>query len=73
METWIPYQLAEDTNVIIRSLSLGYRKRGLYLTKDKAAYWDRRNELGEQVTSGVYIYTIQADEFTSSRRMVVVR
>ncbi len=61
-ETWIPYQLAEDSDVtiriysttgqLIRLLDLGYKKSGSYVTKDAAAYWDGANDLGEQVVVG---------------------
>jgi hypothetical protein len=35
--------------------------------------WDGRNDQGERVASGVYIYQMQADEFTGSKRMVLLR
>lgn len=82
-DTWIPYQLAEDVNVIIRiynisgrlvrTLNLGHKHAGFYTTKDKAAYWNGRNEVGEQVASGIYFYTIQAGEFTATRKMLMLK
>lgn len=83
-ETWIPYQLATDTNVIftiynangrvIRTLNLGHQKAGAHISKDRAAYWDGKDEAGEPVASGIYFYTIQAGElFTATRKMVVLR
>ena len=64
-ETWIPYQLAEPANVtvsiysadgkLIRTLSLGDQPVGIYESRNRAAYWDGRNELGESVASGVYL------------------
>jgi len=80
-EVWIPYKLAKDVEVnitiydssgrLIRTLDMGYRPVGAYITKDKAAYWNGKNEAGEQVSSGVYFYTIQAGEFIATRKMVV--
>jgi hypothetical protein len=82
-ETWIPYQLTCDAEVTIRiynvsgrlvnTLSLGVQETGYYTTKDGAAYWDGRNNAGEQVASGVYLYTIQAGEFFATRRMVIIK
>lgn len=82
-ETWIPYQLAEDSEVtvriysvtaqLIRAIDLGYREAGSYVTRDTAAYWDGRNEVGEQVSSGMYFCTIQAGEFTATKKMIVAR
>ena len=80
-ETWIPYQLAEATDVtisiyavngnLIRSLALGHQAAGTYHSKNQAAYWDGRNELGERVASGVYFYTFTAGNFSATGKMLV--
>lgn len=82
-ETWIPFQLAEPAEVtiliydirgkLVRKLYLGYRPEGLSFGKDRAAYWDGRDEAGEIVSSGVYFYTIKAGNFTDTRKMIVIR
>jgi hypothetical protein len=81
-ETWIPYQLPQDTSVTvriynfngqpIRTIALGQQAAGTYLTKDRAVYWDGRDHIGEKVASGVYFYTLQADDFKATKRMVIV-
>jgi PKD repeat protein len=80
-EVWIPYQLSTDSHVVIRiydivgrltrKLDLAYKPTGFYINKAKAAYWDGNNEAGEQVSSGIYFYTIQADEFTATKKIVI--
>ena len=80
-ETWLPYQLAEPTDVsisiyatdgrLIRTLDLGHQSAGVYQDKSRAAYWDGRNELGEFVASSVYFYTLKAGEFTATRKMLI--
>ena len=80
-ETWIPYQLAEPANVsiaiytadgkLVRTLDLGHQPVGLYKSRNRAAYWDGRNTLGEPVASGVYFYTLTADELTATRKMLI--
>lgn len=80
-ETWIPYQLAEPTDVtlhiysvngaLVRRLALGHRPAGMYHTKNRAAYWDGRNENGETVASGVYVYTLTTRNFTATRKMSI--
>ncbi len=80
-ETWIPYQLERPANVIIkihsangelvRVLDVGYKQAGAYVGKEKSVYWDGRDENGQKVSSGVYFYTIQADTFTATRKMLV--
>ena len=68
-ETWIPYRLSEDALVtlaiydlsgrLVRGIELGNRIASVYESRDKAAYWDGRNSLGERVSSGVYfIHTL---------------
>ena len=80
-DTWLPYQIAKDAPVtisiynakgqLIRTLHQGHQKAGVYLTKDRAAYWDGRDNAGEKVASGVYFYTLRAGNFTSTRGMVI--
>jgi hypothetical protein len=82
-DTWIPYQLEEEAHVEIRiytltgqlarTLNLGRRSAGFYVDKSKAAYWDGKNEAGDQVASGIYFYTIQAGEFAATRKMTVTK
>ena len=82
-ETWIPYQLSEDslvslsiydtTGKLVRTLSLGYQSAGFYNSRGRAAYWDGRNENGESVASGVYFYQLQTGDYTALRRMVILK
>lgn len=80
-ETWIPYDLAQDTDVhihiynaageSIRQLLLGFQAAGIYRTQARAAYWNGRNSLGESVASGVYFYTLHAGQTQATRKMVI--
>ena len=80
-ETWIPYQLAKATDVtviihsmngsLIRTIELGHQAAGTYKSKNQAAYWDGRNEFGEQVASGLYFYTLTAGDFSATGKMLV--
>lgn len=82
-ETWIPYQLSKSTDVtiqiydftgrLVRTLELGWKPTGAYMTRASAAYWDGRNELGERVASGTYFYTLQTRDFAATRRMVILK
>ena len=58
---------------LVRTLHLGEKKAGVYVTKDKAAYWDGRDSSGQKVASGIYFYTIQAGKFTATRKMVIMK
>ena len=80
-ETWIPYHLAKDAEVIVtiydmrgvavRELLLGHQAAGVYQSRGRAAYWDGRNAFGEPVASGVYFYTLTAGDFTATRKMLI--
>ena len=82
-ETWIPYQLAHaadvtltiyDTKgVLVRQLDLGYQQAGYYTNRARAAYWDGRNHLGESVGSGVYFYQLRTDDYSTTRKMVILK
>ena len=82
-ETWIPYQLSEDslisisiydtTGTLIRTLSLGFQSAGFYNSRERAAYWDGQNALGERVASGVYYYQLTTSSFQQTRRMLILK
>ena len=58
---------------MVRQLHLGHQPVGYYTDKKKAAYWDGRNNLGETVGSGVYFYHLQADDFSATRKLVILK
>ncbi len=82
-ETWIPYQLAEEAFVtltiynmmgrVVRTINVGHRPAGMYLSKDKTIYWDGRSNTGEPVSSSVYFYVLSAGNYTATRKMVILR
>ena len=82
-ETWIPYTLADDGDVnvriydvegkLVRNLDIGYQRSGRYISREKAVYWDGRDQLGESVSSGVYFYTLKTAGFSDTRRMVILK
>ena len=82
-ETWIPYRLAEDAFVtltiydgagqVVRTIDVGHQIAAVYQNRSKAVYWDGRNGLGEQVTSGVYFYHLSAGDYSATRKMVILK
>ena len=80
-ETWIPYHLANDTDVqisvydikgiLVRQLDLGRQQAGYYTNRSRAAYWDGRNGFGERVASGVYFYALSAEDYRGTRKMLI--
>ena len=82
-ETWIPYRLAEDTFVtltiydgtgqVVRTLEVGHRIASAYESRSKAIYWDGRNEIGEKVASSIYFYHLSTDDFSATRKMLILK
>ena len=82
-ETWIPFRLAEDATVtltiydkvgrVVRGLDIGHKKAGVYETRNKAIYWDGKNDLGESMASGVYFYHLKAGKYSATKRMVILK
>ena len=82
-ETWIPYQLADSSDVqifiydvrgtVVRHLKLGYQPTGYYIERKHAAHWDGRNAMGESVASGIYFYQLQTDNISLLREMVILK
>ena len=76
--TQIRYDLPEDALVSIAIYDvMGRRIRSLMNTSQTAGYhtirWDARNDMGEGVSAGMYIYTIQAGEFRAMKKMVLLK
>ena len=82
-ETWMPFQLAIAAEVsisiyaangkMIRTLALGHQAAGIYHNRNRAAYWDGKNSVGESVASGVFFYTLKAGDFTATRKMLILK
>ncbi len=82
-ETWIPYQLAEAGDVsvkiydvggrLVRTIPIGFKPIGYYLTRERAAYWNGRNEIGESVSSGVYFLQFVAGDFSTTQQIVILK
>ena len=82
-ETWIPYQLNQESEVsliiyssegkLVRQIDLGLKPAGNYQRTARAIYWDGRNASGESVSSGVYFYRLQAGDYSQTRKMVILK
>ena len=76
--TVIAYNLPRDSKVNlviynmlgqeIRTLVDGYQDAGF-----KSVTWDGRDNSGKQVSSGVYLYTLNSSDYTQSLKMILLR
>jgi DNA-binding transcriptional regulator YhcF (GntR family) len=56
------------TGQLIRTFDQGYQPAGSY-----NVLWDGRNENGDMVASGVYLYRIEAGSYSTTNRMVLLK
>ncbi|MCK5328121.1 MAG: T9SS type A sorting domain-containing protein, partial [Candidatus Latescibacteria bacterium] len=76
--TVIGYALPEGSNVrleiyntlgqVVRTLVDGEQAGGVYRMT-----WDGRNEHGQEMATGVYIYRIVAGDFQATKRMLLIK
>jgi len=52
----------------IRTLFNNGQPTGKYLVK-----WDGRNDRGEEVSAGMYIYSLQSNDRIQSKKMILLR
>jgi len=76
-ETGIPYTLSERTRTNLRIYDItGKLVRTLIdevqSTGGKEVLWDRRNQNGESVPSGIYFYKLDIGNRTLTKTMVVL-
>jgi hypothetical protein len=76
--TRIAYALPVESSVRLEVFNvLGQRVKGLVdgvqSAGFKTAMWDGRNEAGQAVPSGTYLYRIVADDFVDSKQVVLLK
>ena len=76
--TKIQFDLPENTNVtfrifdisgkIVKTINLGMQGPGR-----EHFFWDATNQSGETVSAGLYLYMVETDNFTSVRKMLLLK
>ena len=77
-ETEIRFQLPKNSHVVLRIFNtLGQEIRTLADTQFEAGFhsvhWDSKDKNGNPVSSGVYLYHLQAGNFSKTRKMILIR
>jgi hypothetical protein len=52
----------------VKQLVNGYQDAGF-----KSIIWDATNDYGKPVSAGIYLYQIQAGEYISTKKMVLLK
>jgi flagellar hook assembly protein FlgD len=76
--TTLRYDLAEDAmvNIIIHDMLGRQVKTLINRTQDagyKSVIWNATNDYGKPVSAGIYLYQIQAGEYISTKKMVLLK
>ncbi|HEX9974372.1 MAG TPA: T9SS type A sorting domain-containing protein [bacterium] len=77
-ETVIEYELPNAGSVRLEVYNmLGQKIRTLVNQNQVAGVhhvaWDGKNEFGEQMASGIYLYRMEMNEFKATKRMLLIR
>jgi len=76
--TTLSYDLPEDAlvNITIYDM-MGRQINTLVSSQQTAGYrsvqWNGTNNIGQPVSAGLYLYTIQAGEFVQTKKMVILK
>ena len=71
--------MRDRTRVSVKVFDVAGRLVRTLLEDDRAAgtvhrvTWDGRNDAGESVSSGVYFYRLVANDFTQTKKMVLLK
>jgi len=77
-ETRIAYQISSDDYVTLAIFDLLGRKIKTLVSKEQSAgsykvTWDGTDELGNSVPTGIYLYTLSTENFTSGKKMILLK
>jgi hypothetical protein len=77
-ETRIGYTLPKASHVKLEIFNILGQRIKTIIDEDqtvgkKEVIWDGMNEQGEQVSSGVYFYRLQASDFVQTKKMVLMK
>jgi hypothetical protein len=77
-DTYIEYALPTDCQVTLVVYNiLGQRVRTLINSHQTAGFksvrWDGKDDSGDQVSAGVYFYSIKADNFSQTKKMLLLK
>jgi hypothetical protein len=76
--TQIAFSLPEDARVLLEVYDVAGRLVQTLMSRDQAAgvyrvQWDGRNQAGQPVASGIYLYRLQAGSSMETRTMMLLK
>ncbi|MBN2611125.1 MAG: VCBS repeat-containing protein [Bacteroidales bacterium] len=78
IQTSIRYQIPEKSNVILKIFNISGQEIRTLADEEKEAgfynlFWNGEDNHGRIVASGIYIYKIQAGNFTQFKKMIILK
>ncbi len=68
VDSWVTLNIYNISGQLVRTLVDEKRKAGRY-----AVTWDGCDSFGKPVSSGIYLYRLQAGGFTQTKRMILIK
>jgi flagellar hook assembly protein FlgD len=57
----------------VKTIEAGPKKKGSYTKQDMAIFWDLKNDSGQNVSNGLYFYSLKAEKFSATKSLVITR
>jgi hypothetical protein len=67
-DAWVKLTIYNILGQKVKTLVNEHRPAG-----QQVVHWDAKDEKGENVSSGIYFYTIQAGSYTKTKKMLLLR
>ncbi|MEW6007489.1 MAG: T9SS type A sorting domain-containing protein, partial [bacterium] len=55
----------------VRTIEIGQKRAGSYTQKERAIFFDLKNNSGQNLSKGLYFYKIKGGDFSAIKSMVV--
>ena len=72
-DAFVTLTIYDGSGQVVRTLDVGHQIAAFYESRTKAIYWEGKNEFGEEVASGIYFYNLTADDYSATRKMLIIK
>ena len=72
-DAFVTLTIYDTVGRVVRQFEIGHRIASAYENRSKAIYWGGKKDFGEQVVSGVYYYHLSAEDYSATRKMLILK
>ncbi|MEW6102502.1 MAG: T9SS type A sorting domain-containing protein [bacterium] len=65
------YEIFNILGQRVKTINIGFKKKGSYTKQDSAILWDLKNDTGIKASKGLYFYKLTGDDSSAIKSMVV--